>query len=1028
MIIVKNRGNRINIAHRAKTYKINVGGRRGLQGPIGPQGPEGPAGGSLVTSVNGKQGAVVLDAEDVGAVDSVTAGTNITITGTPTNPIINADGGGDVESVNGQTGVVVLDQDDVLDGVTYKQYSQTDKTKVGHITVNQAVNLDTMESDIANKQPLDSDLTAIAALTPTDNDVIQRKAGAWTNRTPVQLKTDLALTKSDVGLANVDNTSDANKPVSTAQQTALNLKANLASPALTGNPTAPTQAANNNSTRIATTAYADAKVQDAITDAVTTIAPSQNAVFDALALKANDNAVVKLTGNQTVAGIKTFSSVIRPAAGVASTDAVIMSQLDAVAYYMYLGMVAVPLQSYLTNLTNGITDNGRRLDDVEDEAGPHNWLVAAPTTVVTKAERDAEDLPYWPDSVMSFTQIGSDIIGMATDSRWVVGQGGDPFLGAVSFSYADRPQIDNILDPTGVTYGGGGPVWKDGSNLFMIWHGEKNIVGGAIPDAFWSFLGMAKSTDGGLTWNDMGRIVEPDMSFNILANNEIGAGAYVIDGGYMYVYFKETIGDDYWTARQLNMSVARCSTADILAAFAGNTTPVFKKYNNGTWTENGIGGVASDLFHGSALPRAWDIVYLEDREQFMIAYSHVDELAYGGNWFISCRLGDTPTSFGAPERLLGPSTAETLYVTLSSPDQSSQKSVAGEVVDLYFTEHEDQTIPRWEDATLQKTSLTFSPAGDTMEPIKLEDANLSNGWGVVIDPDEPATVQTLDYYQHKGRAYLHSDTGLMGGNPGDTIFTLPEEYRPREKFDIKITTINPLDGTLFPGSIVIPENGNVTSFFNPSFSYIPVDVSWAVTDLSQQAGGSVSAAQVVDIATDIIDVSLATKVDQTQIDTDATLAANSDTRVPSQKAIKTYTDGGFAYIGGAMTSSITAERSATRTLTNARITPRIGTVTSSGTPTINTDNVDQFNITALAANITSMTTNLSGTPTDGQKLMIRIKDNSSPRTIAWGASFVSSGIAALLTTTVASQTHLIGFIYDSVTSKWVCTAVDSTGY
>jgi len=35
----------------------------------------------------------------------------------------------------------------------------------------------------------------------------------------------VTLTKSDVGLANVDNTSDANKPVSTATQTALNLKA-----------------------------------------------------------------------------------------------------------------------------------------------------------------------------------------------------------------------------------------------------------------------------------------------------------------------------------------------------------------------------------------------------------------------------------------------------------------------------------------------------------------------------------------------------------------------------------------------------------------------------------------------------------------------------------------------------------------------------------------------------------------------------------------------------------------------------------
>lgn len=40
-------------------------------------------------------------------------------------------------------------------------------------------------------QPLDSDLTAIAALTPSNDDVIQRKSGAWTNRTIAQLKADL---------------------------------------------------------------------------------------------------------------------------------------------------------------------------------------------------------------------------------------------------------------------------------------------------------------------------------------------------------------------------------------------------------------------------------------------------------------------------------------------------------------------------------------------------------------------------------------------------------------------------------------------------------------------------------------------------------------------------------------------------------------------------------------------------------------------------------------------------------------------
>lgn len=72
----------------------------------------------------------------------------------------------------------------------------------------------------------------------------------------------VTLTKSDVGLSNVDNTSDVNKPVSTAQQTALNAKAPLASPAFTGTPTAPTPATNDNTTKLATTAFVKTAVQE----------------------------------------------------------------------------------------------------------------------------------------------------------------------------------------------------------------------------------------------------------------------------------------------------------------------------------------------------------------------------------------------------------------------------------------------------------------------------------------------------------------------------------------------------------------------------------------------------------------------------------------------------------------------------------------------------------------------------------------------------------------------------------------------
>ena len=57
-----------------------------------------------------------------------------------------------------------------------------------------------------------------------------------TNKTltsPV-INTPTGITKSDVGLANVDNTTDANKPISTATQTALDLKATLSAPTFTG--------------------------------------------------------------------------------------------------------------------------------------------------------------------------------------------------------------------------------------------------------------------------------------------------------------------------------------------------------------------------------------------------------------------------------------------------------------------------------------------------------------------------------------------------------------------------------------------------------------------------------------------------------------------------------------------------------------------------------------------------------------------------------------------------------------------------
>jgi hypothetical protein len=114
-------------------------------------------------------------------------------------------------------------------------------------------------------------------------------------------------------------------------------------------------------------------------------------------------------------------------------------------------------------------------------------------------------------------------------------------------------------------------------------------------------------------------------------------------------------------------------------------------------------------------------------------------------------------------------------------------------------------------------------------------------------------------------------------------------------------------------------------------------------------------------------------------------------------------------------------KATTDTLTNKRWTPRVLPITSSATPTINTDDYDAVTITAQAAAITSMTTNLSGTPTNFQRLLFRIKDNGTAWAITWGASFEAKGVA-LPTTTVLGKVLTVGFIYNTVTSKWGCVA------
>lgn len=108
-----------------------------------------------------------------------------------------------------------------------------------------------------------------------------------------------------------------------------------------------------------------------------------------------------------------------------------------------------------------------------------------------------------------------------------------------------------------------------------------------------------------------------------------------------------------------------------------------------------------------------------------------------------------------------------------------------------------------------------------------------------------------------------------------------------------------------------------------------------------------------------------------------------------------------------------------QTLMNKRWTRRVlSTNVPGATPTLNTDNYDVAHFTGLNTAITSMTTNLTGTPVQGDVLRIDFTDDGTARAITFGASFEASGIVALPTTTVLGVRLDTIFVWNTVTSKW----------
>jgi hypothetical protein len=107
-------------------------------------------------------------------------------------------------------------------------------------------------------------------------------------------------------------------------------------------------------------------------------------------------------------------------------------------------------------------------------------------------------------------------------------------------------------------------------------------------------------------------------------------------------------------------------------------------------------------------------------------------------------------------------------------------------------------------------------------------------------------------------------------------------------------------------------------------------------------------------------------------------------------------------------------------LIGGRLITGIVSISSAATITPTADSGNQYCINALATNATINAP--SGTPGDGQKMLLRIKDNGVSRTLSWSASYRVIG-TTLPSTTTASKITYVGCVYNAPDGVWDVVAV-----
>ena len=194
----------------------------------------------IIVQIPGATNVTVTDAPASAIVVTFPASTETVVTVIDRGILYGIQGApgqtGGVNTVNGQSGNVDLDTSEIPENPSYLYYTQTrfDNAFAAKSTTNLAEGTNEYHTSARVRAVILTGLSLVtnAVISATDSVLIafgKLQAQITANLSTLTSHTSNtsnphATTKAQVGLGNADNTSDANKPISTATQTALNAK------------------------------------------------------------------------------------------------------------------------------------------------------------------------------------------------------------------------------------------------------------------------------------------------------------------------------------------------------------------------------------------------------------------------------------------------------------------------------------------------------------------------------------------------------------------------------------------------------------------------------------------------------------------------------------------------------------------------------------------------------------------------------------------------------------------------------------